>query len=77
MWKNKIITQAKFQIVYADFKFYLYFMVSEIYPELEAKLQKTSYLQKNSRFIWLTFIMMVAYVSYKTNTVQLNFLLRC
>lgn len=39
MWKNKIITQAKFQIVYADFKFYLYFMVSEIYPGLEAKLQ--------------------------------------
>lgn len=32
--------KVKFQIVHADLKFDLYFVVSEIFPVLEAELQK-------------------------------------
>lgn len=49
---------VKFQILYADFKFDFYFVLSEISPGLEAKLQEQKlYIhQKFSRFTWLTLL---------------------
>lgn len=50
--------KVKFQIVLADLKFDLYFVVSEIFPVLEAELQKQKLhiYRSFSRFIQLALL---------------------